>query len=387
MPTTEPPADAGANRATGGAKSAESAGSGPAPGAGAENRGPGPSKELEPPGEIGGDTIVETTAATAECPDLEDIAAFLDGRLPADRRALLIEHLAGCESCYEAYAGAASFLEEDSQTADSRQPEPLAPPGPFERPDRVGRRGEPQAPRWRGWWAAAVAALLAVAVGLLLVRWLGGAGGELSTERLASLVGGPAAASAVPWKGRVTRGPAEPADVPPDLQSFRLGVRFLDLRLTLAGGDREGADEALRRLNQLLEGIDFLPEETKEAYRQLRSAAHKPDVAPRSLLPDAAAWEAKGFKDLVEPRYVELGRWTEACRLAGVSGKPDLFRERATRRVLDQAVAPDTKEPSDLGPRAIEILSTLDQAVRAGRLDAAALGKRCQELLEQLDSD
>jgi len=84
------------------------------------------SKEMELPGEIGGDAIDETTAAASACPDLEDIAALLDGKLPADQQAQLIEHRAACESCNEVFAGAARFME-DSQPADSWQPHPLGP--------------------------------------------------------------------------------------------------------------------------------------------------------------------------------------------------------------------------------------------------------------------
>jgi tetratricopeptide (TPR) repeat protein len=37
---------------------------------------------------------------TGHCPDLETIAAYLDGRLSERERAQVTEHLAGCETCY-----------------------------------------------------------------------------------------------------------------------------------------------------------------------------------------------------------------------------------------------------------------------------------------------
>ncbi len=350
--------------------------------AAAENRAPGPSKETEPPDEIGGDTIVRATAATAACPDPEDIAAFLDGRLPAGQRTRLIEHLASCELCYEVYAGAASFLADDPPEAGGLA-EPLAPLRPFDRQDR--RRG-PVGPRRRLWWtAAAVAALLAVAVGVPLLLWRAG-GAELTTEHLASLVAGPAGAKADVWLGRVTRGPKEAAEVAPDIQSFRLGVRFLDLRLALAAGDRGAADSVLIRLAQMLEGMYFL-DDLRAKYQAIRNQVHDEKVSPRSLLASAGDLETKGFKDLVEPRYVDLGRWTEACRLAGQTGKSDLFRERAARRLLDQAVTPDAKEPSDLPQPAISTLNTLRAELAVGHPDVAALAQSCKRLLEQLDFD
>jgi hypothetical protein len=47
------------------------------------------------------------------CPDTEDIAAFLEGKLPADQRRRMLHHLAICHSCYEVFAGAARFLEDE----------------------------------------------------------------------------------------------------------------------------------------------------------------------------------------------------------------------------------------------------------------------------------
>src|SRR5260370_30538745 len=105
--------------------------------------------------EIGGHAIAEPTTAPADCPDLEDIAALLDGKLTARERARLTEHLAGCESCYEIFAGAAHILD------DSREElQPAATPHPFERPRQA------RALRPRAWWAAAApAAALAATLG------------------------------------------------------------------------------------------------------------------------------------------------------------------------------------------------------------------------------
>jgi hypothetical protein len=47
------------------------------------------------------------------CPDTEDIAAFLDGMLPANQRQRILYHLAICHRCYEVLAGAARFLEDE----------------------------------------------------------------------------------------------------------------------------------------------------------------------------------------------------------------------------------------------------------------------------------
>jgi hypothetical protein len=384
MRTSEPPGGAAGDG--GGGDAAEGAGgrrpAGEASPPGAEKRLPGPSQEVETPGGIGGGTISESTTALADCPELEDLAAFLDGKLTAEERARITEHLASCESCYEVFAGTARFL------ADTRDQQSLPlsyrPPAP-QRP--FDRRRESWAPRTRRWWAgaAAVAALMAATVGLLL-RWPGVWG--LSTGQLANLVGGPAATANVPWEGRVVRGPEESRELPPELGSFRLGVRFVDLYLALAGDSMERADDALRRLDNLLKDIEILPpSETRTTFEAMRKSLQQ-GAPPRSFLADSATWEKKAIKELVvEPHFLELGSWTEACRLAGASGRPDLFRERASRRLLDQAVAAGPKDEGALDPRAVEDLRAIRDQILAGRIDAAALGQRCRGLLELLDFD
>jgi Putative zinc-finger len=323
-------------------------------------------------------------APAADCPDLEYIAAFLDGTLPADQRQRLTEHLASCESCYEIFAGTARFQD------DQRREQGLetAPKLPFDRRRRVARD-----PRSGGgaWWArsvaAGIAALLAVTAGLLVVRWRASAGAELSTERLAASLAREAAVQAnVPWEGRPKRGPADSSEVPFELQSFRLGVRFLDLHLALAGGDRDRAAAALRRLDGVLGGIDLLPRETGAAYHRMGEAL-RAGAAPGSLLAAARVQEGKGFEGLADATYVELGRWTEACRLAGQARRSELFGGGATRRLLERTLAPGSQTAKDLGPRAAATLAGIRAAARGARPDPAELGRRCQDLLDQLDAD
>jgi hypothetical protein len=349
----------------------------PAGGPLAEKRAPGPSlEETAPPDETGRDDSHEDMAPWH---DLEDIAAFLDGKLPAERRAGLIEHLASCESCYEVFAGAARF-QEDNRSQES----PLALPNrPFER--RLGPRAA-----WSGAWrgtAAAIAAVLVATVGvLLLIRWRGSSG-DLSTTRLAAALEGRAAVLAdVPWPGHVKRGPADTAEVPSEILSFRLGVSLLDLRLGLAGTDRERALEALRRLDAVLEGIDLLPPETREASQRLR-AALRAGAAPRSLLATAKAQEKKALEGVVDPPLVELGGWTEACRLGGRAGQTELFHDRATRRLLERFLEPGTEAAKDLDPRAAKALAGIQAAIAGGHPGPGDLAGRCEALLDQLDPD
>jgi len=303
---------------------------------------------------------------------------LLDGKLTARERARLTEHLAECESCYEIFAGTAHVLD------DSRdeQVQPAATLRPFERPR------EARAIRPRVWWAAAaLAAVLAATVGLV-VFLQGSRGAGPSTEQLASLVG-PVPSGKINW-GRTLRGGSgteEPPELPGDHEAFQLGVRFLDLRLALASGNREEADDALRRFHLLFKRMPIPPLEALASYDELRKRLG-PQVAPPALLAAAATAEKEAVKELLEdPRLVELGRWTEACRLAGQSGRPDLFREPATLRLLDEAMRPGGKDADNLDPQALAKVRSIRDAIASGRIDPAILGGQCTDLLRQLAGD
>src|SRR5262249_18710589 len=96
--------------------------------------------------------------------------------------------------------------------------------------------------------------------------------------------------------------------------------------------------------------------------------------------------ERKDFEDLaLEPRWIALGRWTEACRLAGKQGQAGLFRDRAARQLLDEVTEPGGPDAGELDAEAVKRLRAVRAAVAAEHPDPAALGELCKNLLEKLD--
>lgn len=301
---------------------------------------------------------------------------MLDGKLSARERARLTEHLAGCESCYEIFAGTAHILDDSRE----EQLQVAASPRPFERPR------EARAVRPRVWWAAAaLAAVLAATVGLV-VFLQGTRGAGPTTEQLASLVG-PVDPAQIPWIRRTRGGTNEVPEVRLDREAFRLGVRFLDLRLAVERDNYRGAEEAVSLVNGLLSEMDLPPPKTVETYKAIQRKIQT-GVRLTTLLAAAAAAEKQASAELQEdPRLVELGRWTEACRLEGASGRADLFRQRATLRVLDQAIEPGGKDAVNLDPLVVPAVRAIRDQIAAGRITPTDLGQRCEQLLRQLDYD
>ena len=302
---------------------------------------------------------------------------MLDGKLTATERARLTEHLAGCESCYEIFAGAAHILDDHREELKA-----AAAALPFE------RSREARALRPRVWWAAAaLAAVLAMTVGLVVFLRGTGAAGP-TTEQLASLVG-PIPTGDFAW-GRTLRGGSETEAqpmLPTEREAFELGVRFLDLRLALASGNREAAEEGFRRLLNLFDRMLLRPSpKTTAPYTEMRREL--PQVPPPTLAAAAAAAEKKVLAELAEdPRTVELGRWTEACRLAGKTGRAGLFHQPATLRVLDEAMRPGGKEEDTLDPQAVGIVRSIREDIASGRINPTLLGGSCEKLLNDLARD
>lgn len=327
-----------------------------------------------------------TMEPAAPCPSLEDLAAFQDGRLPVARRREVVEHLATCPACYEVVMLAAVSL--DGPAADG---EPVAAPATLLRealeelrvalpaggagaadgdPDagegvRTGdvrpfdaRRPRPPRQRWRLVAAAVVplAALVAAVLGLVVLRG-GGTPAGLSSRQLAAQLGRPGGGPDAVWgmrpRGGEGGGGGEEGDeLPPDVESFQLGVRQLDLRQAIAGGDPDAVDTAAPRLAQLLKVMYLVAPETVQAYRDLADKARAAkDLAPaaradaiRTLLERADRLETTGFADVVEPTMVAFGRWTEACRLSGLARNGQLFRSRTTRDLLAWLLTPQQEE-------------------------------------------
>src|ERR1044072_917703 len=94
-------------------------------------------------------------------PGLEDLAAFIDGRLSAAEKSYVTQHLAGCETCYEVVSGTLR-LQDELRTGSSSEGRLL----------RFPFRGS--ATRLRDLGRVAAAALVIVALGVAVQRSMGG---------------------------------------------------------------------------------------------------------------------------------------------------------------------------------------------------------------------
>lgn len=239
-----------------------------------------------------------------EVPDLEDLAAYVDGRLAAPRRTLVEARLARDEEYYTVFLDTVRFQEEEAEPAERE--------GTVVRPSRWRRPGGILI-------SVGAAAALAAALGV----W------RTETDWTAHLDPAAIVATGEGWDSPgwpVYRGGEEESPALEELRpiAFRLGVRTVDLRIALAGGDLEAAESHIGQLEGWCEAIGLFPSVVRYEALDLES----PD---RDLLKrEVAEIEAELARDLQDvPSYQRryaTGQWAESARLAAAAGDQETLR-------------------------------------------------------------
>ncbi len=270
--------------------------------------------------------------------DVEELAAFIDGRLKGEARTRVVRLLTESKEVYEVFAETLRFKAE------------------------AGAHGARviRLPRWRRAPLVPLAAAAALALFLVPDRWLGAPQREAPSG--AKLVGelslSPDAAAMLqadwdrhPWS--VTRGGAERLGEPE--LAFRLGMRSADLAAALRLSDYSTGQRLAEEIVELLEGVEF-SQPVASRYLDLRARLEEGEPA-QSLLGIAEEAEGSLARLLKSPRF-DLGRWCAAALLAIRLEDPDLFRSAASS-VFFESVGRLGLEASDVEAlRRISVLTS-----------------------------
>lgn len=236
------------------------------------------------------------------CPELEALAAFVEGRLEANERTAVIEHLAGCDACREVVAESRALAGELELVAREAAPEVV--------PFPVRRRLLP------GWRFGVAAALVLVGAGLGFFVLLRPPSVEALLGRLVNrgdAVHLPATWTDPTWSVMRGEGPT----LSDRAVAFRLGVRSADLALALAMRDQEAVRRLAAENVLLLSGVPF-SEPIATTYREIAAKASEPSTNWSELARSAVAAGAE-VRDSTDENLVELGRWAETGRLLASS--------------------------------------------------------------------
>lgn len=236
---------------------------------------------------------LERETVDLEGPDLEDLAAYIDGRLTGARKTQVEERLFRDDEYHEIFLDAVRFQQAQAQGA--------------------GEVVRPPAGRWgRSWRVAATVAAAAAAAVLGVVL--------LSPDRTVAGWASRLAPQAVLAQGERWDDPGwsrsrggEEAYRPKEL-AFRLGVRSLQLRLALSAGEREIVALQADRLARLAREAELvlvpaLYESLKDDDVEIGELRRRAELAEKACYED----------DSPEQRFYLLGAWAEAGRLAALT--------------------------------------------------------------------
>jgi hypothetical protein len=302
------------------------------------------------------------------CPDPIALAAFVDGRLSADERREVVLHLDRCEACYETVLETVRFQSEEE------------PAGRVIGPRRLGATS--RRPAWF-WPAVAAASLLAAVLVFPVLRTnpdrvevatveptngVAALVAAVDAERLGDL--GDSLWPVWPEEGGLAFSP-----ISPDIASFRVGVRLVDLRFAAASRDARSVNRALGRLTRTLEAAGLGP--TLERVEPELEAARAASSDPARLAERIERIERETVAGL-DSAELGLGAWAEAGRVAAATGDRDY---------LGSAVfvgRGDAFASEDLAPDAARTVKAVRDAIRdRGDLEPAVVDE-IERLLERL---
>ena len=277
--------------------------------------------------------------------DLEELAAFIDGKLTGEERARVVKLLAESDAAYEVFTETVRYRFGE---ADDPKVVPL----------RAWRR-LPR-PTWKVLVPAAAAAVLLLVVGRpLLVR--GPTPLDFSAEPLvAGLTERTDITSSLPegwdqpgWS--VTRGGISRL-VEPE-RAFRLGVRTVDLQVAILSGNAQLADSFISDMVQWLGEVE-LSQPVVARYASFRPRLASGE-APASVIPDLTAVES-ALDEFLASDHFDLGKWYEAARLSVVFRDPTFFQFEPTTRFLAALDDYDLSQPD------VEALGRIRDLTRNG---------------------
>ena len=315
------------------------------------------------------------------CPPLEDIAAFLDGTLSSQERARMTEHLARCESCYEIFAGAVHFQEEEEDSSA----EDTGGRGVIRFPLRDKEDRAPR--RIARWLPLAASFFLVAALGFMIWQY----SRTLPEITVAGLVE-PLQAQPRIIEQRyqpkdVQRGVGGEEGITSPAPPFLAGVYFVDLRLSAKAGDVKTTRGILYDLQSELAqvlGMQGPAKSLKEEADRMKDPAGP--TALQRFTSSLPRWESNFQSWFAEDPFFAFGVWTEAGRLSAVIKSPELFEQRVNRRFLSGIQREIRAENDERYTPILDDLRKIEDLWDERRPeDYQALARHFQSIIDQME--
>jgi hypothetical protein len=317
-----------------------------------------------------------TSTSVGVCPSLEEIGAFLQGRLSEEKRARVEAHLANCPDCYEVFKEAALFEEEEKAS----EPERSEPAAPERAPaSRVIPFPERRLRSWR--MAASIAAVLAIGLATVLVYQRSPRMPEMVSAQLVSPAMIGKAGEDRFWDQWASRGQGSDSGSSSSVSRLLLGAHLVDLNIHLARNDKEMALNDLAYINGRIEELGSLAADQATSYRNLQAEIARQNQ-PRDFIGQANQTEAgltRAFPVEKAP-HLAFGKWIEAGRLSALTGSPDFFAAPESRKFLRALL----KERENLDAPVVKALEEIQQTLDASREPSSLPYPKLRERFESV---
>lgn len=307
------------------------------------------------------------SSPSGNCPSDSELAAYIDRALEKEEATRVMEHLASCERCFEVYSETLRFQ------LDS---EPL--------------QGEiVQFPR--NLWAWAAAAVLMVGLSGGVYRALLSPPPELITAELAPreiaepLQKGPGLQKSF-WEGPRARGGGNVGEIPVDPAAFQIGVRLVNLQVSLEANDTVQVSDSIAFILQVLDTQNGL-KSLEEEYIELKGKILEDGAPPPRDFTGEASELIQATRDYLQEHPLDLGQWVEAGRLAAIAQEPSFFQRSENRSFLRKTIWRQRFGVGDMTiePAALQSLKDISEVLDQGDLssdDYAKLKKSFDQILE-----
>lgn len=292
------------------------------------------------------------------CPDLETLAAFVDGTLAVPERRQVVVHLADCERCFEVTS---ETMHSEGELEEETEPNTT----PYSTTEGTALRFQRRVWPW----------LTVAAAGLILVIL------PFAVRQPSPALWGLMASSEVP--GALPEGwVVEPYDSqrsyrgnPGGILDLRaemhLGALLADIHRAVQTRDRPAVGERAEALANTLDGFGLAALQ-REDCRRLKAAAQPGAASWKGI--ESQAQELEGqMLAVFDPQILSLGYWVEVGRLTGIQDPEALVTASSPWRKRLEGF-----QEGDFPPPVAEALARVAEAAEAG--DGARIVRELEAL-------
>jgi hypothetical protein len=275
---------------------------------------------------------MKESAKAGECPSLEDISAFIDGKLDEKRRDELLGHLSHCDKCYEIFSTTYEAVKEEELSDLGHAVQCYV--HEFDAEEVYATTKKAAISPIRKWApiAIAAAAVLIILFKFVIQPFIGYVppSSDQIFNMLAKNTDAKTLAASIK-EDRITSF-AFTGVMPLEKASFRIGACLTDLEVSLRAEDKTKSINLIKRIISTLAPMEG-SEDIVSFYGNM-SGKIAEGISPKEFSGKSQKVESF-FKDKNVFLYLRFGEWVEGGRVAAFVKNREFFGVRSAQYFID----------------------------------------------------